>query len=169
MSVQHKVWGVDPGSATGCIVEIVQENNLFSVNRLMDLPIQKVLSMNEIALERMFRELHRWIKESGKPEAVFIERLAPRGMMAKMLVGYGSLLTLGPVLGVPMHRLTPVTWKKWAGVMKSSDEAVIERSMSLVSGMEEYLLDPPKKNWPHRADASLIGACGIVKFLGDVK
>lgn len=168
MSVQHKVWGVDPGSATGCIVEIIQKDNEFEVTRLMDLPIQKVISMNEIALERMFRELRRWIND-GKPEAVFIERLAPRGMMAKMLVGYGSLLTVGPVLGVPMHRLTPQQWKSWAGVMKSDDSAVIERSMSLIKGMDEYLLDPPKKYWPHRADASLIGACGIVKFLGDKK
>lgn len=158
--------GVDPGTATGSMAVIgFGYDKPFHLYEFSDLPTKKLGDSTHVAGHQLATEYSRCC-DLYKPTIYTIERLAPRGMMAKMMVGYGMLSMIPAIYDIPLIAVPPPTWKKWAGVLKSDDAAVREQVLNLFSfesGVREQLTDAPKTLWPHRADAALIGAYGLVQ------
>lgn len=158
--------GVDPGTATGSMALIgFGREKPFHLYEFIDMPTKKLNNTKHIAAQQLATEFSRAC-DLYKPTVYTLEKLAPRGMMAKMMIGYGMLLMIPAIYDIPLYCEAPQTWKKWAGLIGADDAAVREQALNLFSfetGMREELTDAPKTLWPHRADAALIGAYGLVK------
>lgn len=119
--------GIDPGQ-TGGIAAISQDQQVLMC---WDLPLTsdgKLTWIDGVELRRMLRDI-----TTGRPPAVaVIERVGPmprQGVSSsfKFGVGFGSILSLVQAEFLPIHLITPATWKRALG-LTSDKKASLDKA-----------------------------------------
>lgn len=152
-----RVIGIDPGFATGAVAVLAP-----SGAKVCDLPTIQTKGVNVHALAEI-------LQESGARHA-FIESVGSmpkQGVASTFSFGYGvgQVHRAVALAGIPMTLVTPGTWKKAHGLVKTKGESIAgfkersrARALQLFLGLAHML---SRKKDGNRAEALLIARYGL--------
>ena len=160
--------GIDPGlNGALCVLYINPAGELDGL-RIEDIPTMEVPAPSrKSGAKRVINEaaLAHFIKSLGPIRAAFIEMVASRpgqSSVATFTFGYttGAIRGILAAYGIPLHQLTPKSWKSFYKIPGGAP-----KSVSI--GLASRLFPAFASNWTRakddgRAEAALIGWCGYL-------
>lgn len=163
--------GIDPGlNGALCVLYINPAGELDGL-RIEDIPTVDVPSPSrKSGVKRVINEaaLAHLVKSLGPVRAAFVELVGSRpGQDAKstFTFGYiaGVLRGLLAANGIPVHQLTPQSWKKFYKIPAGSPKSVsIGVASRLFPAFAQNFVGPRGGGYDGRAEAALIGWCGYL-------
>jgi hypothetical protein len=148
MSVSDAVLGIDPG-IHGALAWITGDG----VIDVADIPLldegPRKKSIDAVALSRLIR---RHEAHAAIIEAVHARPTDSRVSAFTFGRNLGALEAIIMAAGLPLHRVAPITWRRWAGLAPGAPkEASIAAALRLAPSARPFL------DRHDRADAVLIG------------
>lgn len=171
-----KIIAIDPGmSGAYAVLEVGRSGSSNSAVDLLaadDLPTMGDGPKREINGASLYASLAKWEAERAFIENVFAMPSIPdehgirRGMGAasafKFGMGVGALRAVVQCLGIHYRLIVPAVWKKHFGLKGSDKEPSRQEAIRRFPYMAERFT---RKMDHQRAEAALIGLCGVEKFL----